>query len=70
MTDDRRNSDNPPVDTSQSPGEGGHRTLNEPGNTAAPSLDPTLGTSRTGGMGGRAGTADLRVNPVPEPQDI
>lgn len=62
MTDDRRDSYNPPVDTSQSPGEGGNSTVNEPGNNAAPSLDTTLDTSRTGGMGGMAGTMDVSVD--------
>lgn len=61
MTDDRRDSYNPPVDTGQSPSEGGDNTVNEPGNTAAPSLDTTLDTSRTGGMGGMAGTTDVGV---------
>lgn len=61
MTDDRRDSYNPPVDTGQSPGEGGDAPANEPGNNAAPSLDTTLETSRTGGMGGMAGTADVGV---------
>ncbi|MPY66950.1 hypothetical protein F8S09_09655 [Deinococcus sp. SDU3-2] len=68
MNDNRRDSYNPPVDTTQSPGEDGNAAANEPGNNAAPSLDTTLDTSRTGGMGGMAGTADL--DPNPEPQDI
>lgn len=62
MTDDRRERYNPPVDTSQSPGDGGNSTANEPGNNAAPGLDTTLGTSRTGGMGGMAGTMDVSVD--------
>lgn len=62
MTDDRRESHNPPVDTSQTPGEGGNAPTHEPGNNAAPTLDTTLGTSRTGGMGGMAGTRDLGVD--------
>jgi len=51
MTDDRRDSYNPPVDTSQSPGEGGHDLTNEPGNNAAPSLDTALDTSHTRDVG-------------------
>ncbi|EYB68860.1 hypothetical protein DEIPH_ctg016orf0004 [Deinococcus phoenicis] len=62
MTDDRRDTYNPPVETSQSPGEGGNSTANEPGNNAAPSLDTTLDTARTGGMGGMAGTLDVSVD--------
>lgn len=51
MTDDRKESFNPPVDTGDSPGSAD--AYNEPRGLG---LDTTLGASRTGGMGGMAGT--------------
>ena len=51
MTDQRKESFNPPVDTADSPGSA--ETHNEPQGL---NLDTTLDTSRTGGMGGMAGT--------------
>ncbi|GAA5514749.1 hypothetical protein Dcar01_03509 [Deinococcus carri] len=56
MSDDRRESYNPPVDVNPSPGE---NSTTEGTVRDTTSLDTTLGTSRTGGMGGMAGTLDV-----------
>ena len=54
MNDDRiRECYNPPVNTTQTPEDGGDDFTVGTGN-----LDTTLDTSRTGGMGGMAGTMD------------
>ncbi|GMA17209.1 hypothetical protein E5F05_18095 [Deinococcus metallilatus] len=72
MTDDRREIYNPPVDVNPSPGENGttEGTVND-----TTSLDTTLGTSRTGGMGGMAGTMDVDTDragtrPTSELEDL
>ncbi|SMB89673.1 hypothetical protein [Deinococcus hopiensis] len=74
MADHRKESFNPPVDTSGSPGPA--EAHNGPQGL---SLGTTLDTSRTAGMGGRAGTVtpDMdgdtgRAAPAPsgEPEDL
>lgn len=51
MSDDRKETFNPPADTGSAPG-----TATDHNSPRGLGLDTTLDTSRTGGMGGMAGT--------------